>query len=102
MVYPDRERNGETPMGTNDFSTFLRKNRIMKDFTQEYASELCNISERTFRNYETNTQTPTLDTLEKIAKELDFSILFIGKGGIACIDETIISQKSTTCFINWG
>lgn len=87
--------------------------RIEKGFTTDFMAEKLAISEQTYRKYESNKNSPDLNTLEKIASALDKnvidllpeSIVFINsdqKGGLAIaqnlgtinnLSEKLLEQK---------
>ena len=55
----------------------LRKNR---GFTQKQLAEKCGMSESTLRQYEIGYRNPKIETLHKIAKALDKSIILLVEG----------------------
>jgi transcriptional regulator with XRE-family HTH domain len=79
--------------------------RIEKGFTTDYMAEKLSISEQTYRKYESDKNSPDINTLEKIASALDKnlidllpeSILFTNndqKGGIALAFQSTIHYQS--------
>lgn len=52
----------------------IRKLRKQKKYTQKQLGEICGIADSNIRKYETGTQNPKLETLQKIASALDVPV----------------------------
>lgn len=79
--------------------------RIEKEFTTDFMAEQLKISEQTYRKYESDKNSPDLNTLEKIATTLNKNVIDLlpdnivftntdQKGGIAFAYQSTIHQQS--------
>jgi transcriptional regulator with XRE-family HTH domain len=79
--------------------------RIEKEFTTDFMAEKLEISEQTYRKYESDKNSPDLNTLEKIAATLNKNVIDLlpenivftnndQKGGIAFAYQSTIHQQS--------
>ncbi len=79
--------------------------RIEKDFSIDEMAEILNISEQTYRKYESDKNSPDLNSLEKIAQALGKNVIDLlpenilfnnteQKGGIALAYQSTIHQQS--------
>jgi len=59
---------------TQKFGKRVKIERIMRDWTMEYLAEKANLGTTTIASIERGTNSPTLDTIEKLAKALGFQL----------------------------
>lgn len=68
----------------------IKKFRLEKSMTQKELGEMCGLADSAIRRYELGGANPKMETLHKIAKALDKSIILLVEG---CEDKYPLSEK---------
>jgi transcriptional regulator with XRE-family HTH domain len=88
-----------------DLGNKIKSYRVLKNLSPEQVAERLDISAKTYRKYESNENSPSLNMLEKLAEVLDQSVLdFLPEsvvqnntnqtGGVALAINSTINQLS--------
>ncbi len=86
---------------TSSIGEVMRTIRHEKDYTQEFASELCDIDVKTLQNIENSYSNPKIETILKFSKSFNFRIILVREEDFLCVKEQIDSCRFTIYCIDW-
>ena len=76
----------------------IRKLRMAKNYTQEYMAEVLEVSPKTYSNMENDKSTISLETLHKLAQELEVDVLELVSDSKIVIQNNTATENSSHNF----